>query len=195
VYTHTLKNTHTHTQTHQEIKRQYKFIHFTIKDHNQWKLPPTAGTVRDILSCRTNYTKSGSTKSFIELQTNTVKTFEHVTDCYRGDYDHKNTLWAYRLHLYSFNTVFLNNVLRYKSASASRQPSMTFFSGDARCESNWMIRHSWKQQFVVAHGYKHFYWRQKTPILNRTTVKHVMFHDSTRSGNFFVNIFWRKVCF
>jgi len=32
--------------------------------------------------------------NFTELQTNTVRTFEHVTDCYCWDYDHKNTLWA-----------------------------------------------------------------------------------------------------
>jgi len=128
-----------------------------------------------ILSGRTNYTKSGSTKCFIELQTNTVKTFEHVTDRYHGAMITK-THFEPTGYICTFNTVLLNNVLHYKSAS--RQPSMMFRSGDARCESNWTIHRSPKQQSVVTHGYTHFYRRQKTPIFNRTTGKCVMFQET-----------------
>ena len=126
VHRHSEKNTHTQTHTYQEIKRHlYKFIQFTIKDHSQWKLPSTAGTVCDTLSSRTNYTRSGSTKSFIELQTNTVKTF---WACNRllpwGLWSQKHTLSLVATFVLR-NTVLLNNVLHYKSVTT--QPSMMFF--------------------------------------------------------------------
>lgn len=77
-----------------------------------------------------------------------------MTDCYRGTMITK-THSEPSGFICTFNTVLLNNVLHYKSVL--RQPSMTFFSGDARYESNWMIYHSWIQQILVTHGHTHFY--------------------------------------
>ena len=145
----------------------------------------------DTLSSRTNYTKGGSTKSFIELQTNTVKTFEHVTDCYRGTMITK-THSEPSGYICTFNNVLLNNVLHYKSVSETNFYDVYLQRCQMRAKLNDISL--MKEQFFVTHGYIHFYRRQIMPILNRPTIKCVMFYENTRRGNFFVDIFRQKVC-